>query len=831
MKVFTSNRTRFYGTLRYNALAFQIALVLVDLPISVALCIAPHLANRSSERLLTEIRRFVFAESSFDLAVVAVLRVIVCQIALFAIHGAKKSDDNFQYLKLRWEMSSESKFKTISEDFGFEEMPFLLHLKTVHFVVLSVFWITGLYASSKVISLLIIGEKHNQLSPSSYFGLVAMTFLTSAFYSHRIGRMRKSWASQIKLERMAIDFEIKSQEYSFLEEEKDLETHLLENVPLNFMNDRQVFVSVPQEPRFWASLWAIIRNSGPDAGWIGLGFSALTVAAISDSSLPHFIGQAVDSVGVDWDKFKITLIQLLIASLVSAFFASIRSGVLTYVLAAVNKRLRIQLYSSLLKQEIGFFDVTKSGDISSRLNADTSKMSDQIGLNVNILLRSSVQVIGILIFMFSMSWRLTLAAFVSIPSAVVMTNYFGGLVRTLSKDTQEKLADSNALAQETISCISTVKAFAAESFEIQQLEESLKRYLQVMVRTAYIQFGYMFGSTLLPNLVIALVLVYGGRLVTQSHMSRGNLFSFMLYVNTMFSNFNMMATVYTGFAQAMGAAEKVLEWTDRAPLLQQRDNRAPEMINGHISFRNVHFSYPSRPNLPILNGLEFDVFPSEVVALVGGSGGGKSSIVKLIERFYEPASGDILIDEINLADINLDWFHKHCAIVSQEPVLFARSIRENIIYGIDSRDMPSEAEIIEAAKKANAHAFIESLPERYETQVGEKGVQLSGGQRQRIAIARALVRNPSILLLDEATSALDAESEAVVQQALDKIMSEKKRTVIVIAHRLSTVRNADRILVVDSGKIIESGSHLELMAKGSDSIYAKLVQRQMMPSH
>lgn len=326
--------------------------------------------------------------------------------------------------------------------------------------------------------------------------------------------------------------------------------------------------------------------------------------------------------------------------------------------------------------------------------------------------------------------------------------------------------------------------------------------------------------------MIALILLYGGELTITGVMSRGQLFAFMLYVNSIFSSMNEMTSVWTGFASAIGAAEKVMELIHRKPRIEQRQAVAGNLTGcgSSIRFSNVYFRYPARPSVDVLLALDLNIRPAEVLALIGPSGGGKSSIIKLIERFYEPTRGSIAVDGVDLRDIDLTWFRQQVAMVSQDPVLYARTIGENISYGLE-HCQPSHDDIVQAAIAANAHEFISALPQGYDTQVGEKGVQLSGGQRQRIAIARALIRNPSILLLDEATSALDAESEAIVQAALDDIMRAKTRTIVVIAHRLSTVQNADRLVVIDKGTIAEQGTHPELLQM--DGLYARLIQKQL----
>jgi len=348
--------------------------------------------------------------------------------------------------------------------------------------------------------------------------------------------------------------------------------------------------------------------------------------------------------------------------------------------------------------------------------------------------------------------------------------------------------------------------------------------------------------------VIALVLFYGGLLIQSSgpdHISKGQLVSFLLYLNSLAEAFNSMGYIFAALTQAVGAADKVFELMHRQPRIRmpktitnQHDKDhlglEPDECVGQIVLDNVEMSYPARPSRQVLNGMSLVAPPGCVVALVGPSGGGKSSIISLIQHLYEPSKGRIMMDGNDVHELNPKWLSRHVSVVSQEPTLFGKSIKRNIIYGLEGTEFePSDEDVHRAAELANASAFIEALPQGYDTDVGERGVQLSGGQKQRIAIARALVRKPRVLLLDEATSALDAESEATVQEAIDSMLKREHcingmgaMTVMVVAHRLSTVRNADIIYVVENGRVVESGSHNDLV-KNEDGHYTKLISRQI----
>jgi len=417
----------------------------------------------------------------------------------------------------------------------------------------------------------------------------------------------------------------------------------------------------------------------------------------------------------------------------------------------------------------------------------------------------------------------------------------------------------------------TVRALGAESTEMDEFKEYMDKYLYLNQRNAIAYLGYATVVTSLPQLVTAVVLFYGGLLVMadgDDHITSGQLVSFLLYLSSLSDAFNSIGYIFASLTQAVGAADKVFELINRKPMRKTpttSDNETannnslrrigrkdglnhidefrkagvrPAECSGEITLNKVMMYYPARPQRRILDDMNLYVPSGAVAALVGPSGGGKSSIVSLIQNLYEPRSGDVYIDGIKIRDLSPDWLSKNVAVVSQEPTLFARSIKRNIVYGLEgTEDEPTMQEIEEAARLANAASFIESLPMKYETDVGERGVQLSGGQKQRIAIARALVRRPKILLLDEATSALDAESEAMVQEAIDNMISsdrsrgrngigESSMTVLIVAHRLSTVQNADIIFVVESGKVVESGSHNELM-QNVDGAYANLISRQI----
>jgi ATP-binding cassette subfamily B (MDR/TAP) protein 9 len=386
----------------------------------------------------------------------------------------------------------------------------------------------------------------------------------------------------------------------------------------------------------------------------------------------------------------------------------------------------------------------------------------------------------------------------------------------------------------------TVRAFGAEKSELQNYKNCMDKYSSLNNKSALAYLGYATTVTSLPYLAIALILFYGGLLIqsnSDDHISKGQLVSFLLYLQSLADAFTSIGYIFASLTQAVGASDKVFELMHRKPRITPPspppEGVVPEECKGEVVIRDVDLFYPARPQRKVLDHMNLSAPPGHVVALVGPSGGGKSSLISLIQHLYEPSSGCIMIDGMDVHNINKSWLSRCVSVVSQEPTLFGRSISKNIIYGLEgSQYEPLDEDIKHAAYLANASGFIEALPQGYNTEVGERGVQLSGGQKQRIAIARALVRKPRILLLDEATSALDSESEAAVQDAIDGMLrrgrgnTSEAMTVIVVAHRLSTVRNADIIYVIEKGRVVERGRHDDLI-QVKDGAYYKLVNRQM----
>ncbi|WP_224999826.1 ABC transporter ATP-binding protein [Cesiribacter sp. SM1] len=555
------------------------------------------------------------------------------------------------------------------------------------------------------------------------------------------------------------------------------------------------------------------------------GITSLALSSLCLLAFPYVAARLIDAAtgAGEWYLRGVNQIALLLLGilLIQAVFSFLR----VYFFAQVSERsmadLRRSLYGRFVSLPMSFYDSQRTGELLSRITSDVSQLQDTFTVTLAEFVRQVLTLTVGTTIIFYFTPKLALFMLATFPVIVVLGMLFGNFIRRLSKQIQDELARANIVVEETLQSISMVKAFTSERYETQRYSTALNRVVATALKAASYRGAFIsFIISILFGGMVAVVW-YGALLVQGGEMQVGDLLAFIMYMMFIGGSIAGLGDLYGQLQKAIGASERVLqiislpgEMTLEEPL-----QRLP--LNGSIEYRNIGFAYPTRPEVEVLQNLKLSICSGEKVALVGHSGAGKSTIVQLLLRFYEPEQGQILVDGQNINTYDLSAYRANLGIVPQEVILFGGSIRENIAYG---RPQATETEIREAARKANALQFIENFPEGFDTLVGERGVKLSGGQRQRIAIARAILKDPKILILDEATSSLDAESEHLVQMALDELMHG--RTTIIIAHRLATIRKADRIYVISGGQIAESGTHEELLHQ-PEGTYANLVRLQL----
>jgi subfamily B ATP-binding cassette protein MsbA len=515
------------------------------------------------------------------------------------------------------------------------------------------------------------------------------------------------------------------------------------------------------------------------------------------------------------DRYTLLLVlvfagQALFSGLQNYLFA--RSG------EGVVADLRRHLFSHLLSLSPRFFENHKTGDITSRLTSDVATVQGVVSTALVQLFTTPLMFAATLTILFWTNWKLSSFILAVVPVVILVAIVLGRMIRRLSKAFQDKVAEANARAEESIGGIRVVQSFTAEKLEAERYSQLIGESYRTALRRALVSSGLSGVVFFTIFSALGLIFWYGGRLVSLGEITPGQLVSFILYAFNVAASVGTLAGIWSQVQSALGASSRIFELLDTPSDLKEPEGPYPlAAVRGEVRLEDVHFAYDERGE--ILRGVNLTAPPGQVVALVGPSGAGKSTLIALIPRFYDVTRGRITLDEVDIRQLRLVDLRRQIALVPQETLLFSGSIEENIRYG---NPQASQAEVVEAAKAANAHGFIMEFPQGYQTLVGERGVKLSGGQRQRIAIARALLKNPRILILDEATSSLDSESEALVQEALDKLM--QGRTTFVIAHRLSTVRNADQIVVLDKGQIVQQGTHEELLAQGG--LYKDLYELQ-----
>lgn len=524
--------------------------------------------------------------------------------------------------------------------------------------------------------------------------------------------------------------------------------------------------------------------------------------------------------GANWGGTYKVLAALVALLIIQGVFSFFRVYIFSYVTENAMLALRRDAYSTIIRMPMQFFNERRVGDLSSRLSSDITTIQETLTITLAEFIRQTVIIVVGIGWLVSYSYKLTLVMLCTLPVIIIVMVVFGKYIRKIGKKTQDKVAESSVIVNESLTGIVNVKSFANEAFESNRFKESIVSIREIAMRSAV--WRGMFGTFIIIFLfgALGLVMGVGAHLQETGEIGKDVLGKFVFITGLVAGSIGGLAAQMGTLQRSIGVIESVMEILGYEPEdvgLDERKDLIP--MNGSIEFSNVTFTYASRQDVEVLKGVSFHVPAGKQVALVGSSGSGKSTIASLIQRFYVPTGGQIKFDNRPASDFELTDLRRHMAFVPQEVILFGGTIYDNIAYGAPGA---SEAEVREAARKANAFDFIEAFPEKFQTIVGERGIQLSGGQRQRIAIARAVLRNPTILILDEATSSLDSESERLVQDALEKLMVG--RTSIVIAHRLSTIRKADQIVVLDQGRVQETGNHDELMRTGG--LYKRLCELQ-----
>jgi ABC-type multidrug transport system fused ATPase/permease subunit len=564
-------------------------------------------------------------------------------------------------------------------------------------------------------------------------------------------------------------------------------------------------------------------------GWVflvlstsaGLVFPYLMGKLLGASGLKTSSSGTIDFISME--NINSIALSLFILFAFQALFSFVRVVIFNNVTENALRDIRNDAFEKLVYMPMDFFNKSKVGELTSRVSSDIVQLQETLRTTIAEFFRQIIIVFGGIAFLFFISWKLALIMLATVPVMAIVAVFFGRFIRKLSKEAQNFTAESNSIIEEALTGITNVKSFTNELFTLSKYKTSTQQTRDLNVRSGI--WRGLFVSFIIFCLFGAIVfIIWQGLLMTQGTnptLSSEGFYQFVLFTIMMGASIGSLPDLYANLQKSIGATENLMGIIGEKSEKDISKGKEKSLIEGKIEFKNVSFAYPQRLDVPVLQDVSFSILKNQTVAVVGPSGAGKSTISCLLLNFYHNTGGEILIDDIPINNYDLEYLRENMAIVPQEVILFSGSILENIRFGLTSA---SEEEIIDAAKKANAWEFISTFPEGLLTEVGDRGIQLSGGQKQRIAIARALLKNPVILILDEATSALDSESERLVQEALEILM--KGRTSLVIAHRLATIRNASQILVLQDGKIKESGTHKELIAK--KGLYAESVAMQTM---
>lgn len=563
----------------------------------------------------------------------------------------------------------------------------------------------------------------------------------------------------------------------------------------------------PSKDSLWTSLKRIFKLSKPYRTKFYTATALALIASGVGLSVPMGLKALLDAVFQSGNEHLLNLIAIVLMGLfILQAFLSFGS---TYWLEWVGERvvtdLRKSLYEHLHRLEFRFFANRRLGEITSRLTNDVASIRTALTDALPDTITVTFSLLGAVLLMILLNWRLSLIVFVTVPVVTLLTRYFGNKIRKLARGIQDELADSTAIAEDALGAVRIVKAFAREVYEVGRYSDAVERLFTTSRRKILLSSLFWSGISSMFMATLVIIFWYGGREVLAGRLTPGDLVAFIFYALTIARSISQMSRLYTSINTAVGASDRIFELLEVVPEIKDQPGASPlPPVEGEVRFEEVTFAYEDERN--VLRDISFAIDAGQTIAIVGPSGAGKTTLLNLIPRFFDPQTGRICIDGIDIKTVQKRSLREQIAVVPQDVHLFGTTIKENIRYGkLDATD----DEIKAAARDANAWEFIRELPDGLDATIGEKGVKLSGGQRQRLAIARALLKNPRILLLDEATSSLDSESEAQVQDALERLM--KNRTTFIIAHRLSTVQDADRILVLEEGKIVQDGTHTELI--------------------
>ncbi|EFC42079.1 predicted protein [Naegleria gruberi] len=611
-----------------------------------------------------------------------------------------------------------------------------------------------------------------------------------------------------------------------------LKPNAIDENPVSATGIAKLFKSFPRIS-FTQFMW-LMKLGFRQTPLVFFGIIFLIVSTGLSLFLPIYVGEIINTIPAGTTgKEYINQMALIILGVVAGIglTTALRNFCFTYAGERAVARLRKDLFNSIIVQEVGFFDITKTGELLNRLSSDTKSLENAVTVNLSMFLRYVAQLIGGIVFLLIISWKLTLIMLAVIPPLVFISLIYAKYIKNITRRTQDALANSTDVAEESFSNLRTVRSFAKETKHISLYSAAIDLTLSLARKFSFANGIFSGGMMFAGNASIILVLWFGGRLVVDGEITVGSLISFIMYTLLVAASFGVLSGLLVELFRALEATVRVYNLLQRIPAIERRnpnvmesDTRELPKLNGHIVLHDVSFAYPSRTEHSVLNKINLEMSPSSILALVGRPGQGKTTIVSLLQRFYDPNDGQITLDGVPLTQIDPVWLRKNIGLLTQDPAMFSASIRENICYGWTGDEAPTDEQVMEASKKANVHEFISNFKDGYDTIIGERGVRLSASERQRIAIARILLKDPKILILDEYSHSLEVQYDSQVQQALNSLMNG--RTVIVIAHKLATVIKANKVCVIEEGSVVEQGEHFNLLQKGG--LYKQVVERQLV---